>query len=104
VGIKVTAGFHVGPDVQVDGFVADIYEVRSLQIAGDLLGAPIDPKERFDHGKILGRELPIPSGTAPPPSCPTVSLERTVTIVTALVSPYLPVDRATVATEDGSDL
>ena len=104
MGIKVTAGFPVGPDVQIDGFVADIYEVLPLQIAGDLLGAPIESKERFDHGKILGRELPIPSGTAPSPSCPTVSLEKTVTIVTALVSPYLTIDRATVATEDGSNL
>jgi hypothetical protein len=61
VGIEVTAGFHVGPDVQIDGFVADIYEVLPLQIAGDLLGAPVEPKKRFDHGKILSTELLIPS-------------------------------------------
>jgi hypothetical protein len=92
VGKKVTAGFPVGPDVEVDGFVADIYEVLSFQIAGDLLGAPIESKESFDHGKILGRELPIPSGAAPASSCPTVSLERTVTTISALVSPYFTVD------------
>ena len=61
VGIKVTAGFLVGPDVQIDGFVADIYEVLPLQIAGDLLGAPFEPKERLNHGKILSPELLIPS-------------------------------------------
>ena len=104
VGIKVTAGFPVGPDVQIDSFVTDIYEVLPLQIAGDLLGAPIEPKERLNNGKILGRELPIPSRAAPASSCPTVSLERTVTTISASVSPCLSVDRATVATEDGSDL
>jgi len=26
MGIEVSAGFHVGPDVQIDGFVADLLE------------------------------------------------------------------------------
>lgn len=60
-GIKVPTGFHVGPDVQIDGFVADIEEFHPLQIAGDLLRAPIEAKKRFDHGKILSPETLIPS-------------------------------------------
>ena len=60
-GIKVAAGFHVGPDVQIDGFVADIEEFYPLQIAGDLLRAPIEPKKRFDQCKIAGPELLIAS-------------------------------------------
>lgn len=104
MGIKVTAGLHVRPDVQIDGLMADVEKVLPFQIAGDLLGAPVEPKKRFDQGKILGCELPIPSGAAPSSSCPTVSLERTVTTITALVSPHLTVDRAAVATEGGSDL
>ncbi len=104
MGVKVTAGLHVGPDVKVDGFVADMNEVLSLEITGDLLWAPIETNEGFDDGKILGGELPIPSRAAPASSCPAVSLERTVTPVIALVSPYLTVDGAAVAAEDRSDL
>lgn len=104
VGIEIPAGFPVGQDVQIDGFVADIEEVRSLQIAGDLLGAPIKSKKRIDQGKILISEALIPSRAAPAPPSSTVSLERTVTPIIALISLYLTIDRATMATEDASNL
>ena len=60
-GIKIPAGFLVVPDVKVDGFVADIEEVLPLQITGDLLGAPVEPKKRFDQCIILGAELLVAS-------------------------------------------
>ena len=61
VGIQVAAGFLVGPDVQVNAFVADTYKILPLQISGSLLGTPFEPKKRFDQCKISSLELLIAS-------------------------------------------
>ena len=61
VGIQVAAGFLVGPDVQVNAFVAYTYKILPLQISGSLLGTPFEPKKRFDQCKISSLELLIAS-------------------------------------------
>ena len=61
VDIQVAAGFLVGPDVQINTFVADTYEIFPLQISGSLLGTPFKPKKRFDQCIISGLELLIAS-------------------------------------------
>ena len=58
--VERAARAFVGPDVAVDGLVADAERAFEPQPARDLLGAPIftqqrvDPRQQFPHAEWLG--------------------------------------------------
>jgi hypothetical protein len=82
VGVETAAGALVGPDVPVDGLVADLELVLAPEAAGDLFGTPVLPELGKDLGPLGGREALVAAGVrAPAPGVPISELGAVAAIV-----------------------
>src|SRR5579859_1607852 len=104
VAVKLAPGRLIGPDVAIDGLVADRELAVAPQPAGDLLGTPVLAHQHLDPGPVRGREAAIaPGARAAAPRVPVGELGPVRTIAGSPVTPELTADRAPVAVEQAGD-
>ena len=94
----------VGPDVAIDGLVADPELALAAQPAGHLLGTPILSQQLLDPCPLRGAEPLVPAGTrATAPGVPVRQLGPVAAVAGGLVAPHLPGNGTAMAPEDPGD-